>query len=67
MTSAHAHELRSCLVEVGERTYSQLVELFKDIIVRQLQVASTVCRRIGIELTRGDLLVGYSPGGENGQ
>ena len=61
MTSVRAHELRACLVELAERTYAQLIELFKDatpercdLMVRALHEASTVCRQLGSELTQGD-------------
>jgi hypothetical protein len=61
MTTVLAHELRASLIELAERTYSQLVELFKDttpercdLKVRQLHEVSSVCRRLGSEVTEGE-------------
>lgn len=61
MTTVLAHELRAILIELAERTSSQLVELFKDttpercdLMVRQLHEVSSVCRRLGCELIEGE-------------
>lgn len=61
MSSVPAHELRAGLIELAERTYGQLIELFKDttpercdLMVRELHEVSTVCRRLGSELIQGD-------------
>lgn len=61
MTSVRAHELRASLVELAERTYGQLIELFKDttpercdLMVRDLHQVSTVCRQLSAELIQGD-------------
>ena len=61
MTSVRAHELRASLIELGERTYGQLVELFKDttpercdLMVRNLHEVSSVCRQLCSELAQGE-------------
>lgn len=61
MTTVLAHELRASLIELAERTYSQLVDLFKDttpercdVMVRQLHEVSSVCRLLGSELAEGE-------------
>ena len=61
MTSVRAHELRASLVELAERTYGQLVELFKGttpercaLMVRNLHEVSTVCRQLCSERAQGE-------------
>ena len=61
MTSVRAHELRASLIELAERTYGQLFELFKDttpercdLMVRNLHEVSTVCRQLCSELVQGE-------------
>lgn len=61
MTSIRAHQLRASLVELAERTYGQLIELFKDttpercdLMARHLHEVTTVCRQLCAELTQGE-------------
>lgn len=56
-----AHELRACLLELGDRTREQLADLHADctvdrceLMVRCLAEVSTVVRRLATELAEGD-------------
>lgn len=56
-----AHELRSRLVELAERTYGQLIDLFKDttverceLMVRDLHHVSVHCRQLADQIQRGE-------------